>query len=216
MGVISLPYIQSFYLSLGALYLFIPIMGRAGAGINSEIVIANMISFLFCYLLSFTVRSTQFSFQYSANVTCLPFSAADSPRGKKRWSSDKYNDGNIPDSSQYTDSNAARFPVQRRSAFAGTSAIHDRCKYFFLQHQYSIEIDSFLFPQHTHRQYYNENGTVRHSGTGYWLVDLDMNSPRNVETIVPEVAAASPTARDCEEELYCGLPYLMPVTTFLW
>lgn len=42
-----------------------------------------------------------------------------------------------------------------------------------------------------------------------------MNSPRSIETIVPEVAAAMPSARDCEKKLYCGFPYLMPVTTFL-
>jgi len=70
--------------------------------------------------------------------------------------------------------------------------------------------------QHSQRQYYNANGSVRYSGTGYWVVDLDMNSPHSVESIVPEVAAATPTVRDCERELYCGLPYLMPVTTFLW
>lgn len=43
-----------------------------------------------------------------------------------------------------------------------------------------------------------------------------MNSPHSVESIVPEVAVATPTVRDCEKELYCGFPYLMPVTTFLW
>lgn len=43
-----------------------------------------------------------------------------------------------------------------------------------------------------------------------------MNSPHSVESIVPEVAAATPTVRDCEKELYCGFPYLLPVTTFLW
>lgn len=70
--------------------------------------------------------------------------------------------------------------------------------------------------QHTQRQFYDVNGNVRYSGTGYWLVNLDMNSPHSVESIVPEVAAATPTVRDCEKELYCGFPYLMPVTTFLW
>jgi len=58
--------------------------------------------------------------------------------------------------------------------------------------------------------------SVRYSGTGYWLVDLDMNSPHSVESIVPEVAATMPTVKDCERELYCGFPYLLPVTTFLW
>ena len=43
-----------------------------------------------------------------------------------------------------------------------------------------------------------------------------MNSPHSIETIVPEIAAATPTVKDCEKELYCGFPYLMPVTTFLW
>ncbi|XP_032686560.1 endoplasmic reticulum metallopeptidase 1-like isoform X3 [Odontomachus brunneus] len=70
--------------------------------------------------------------------------------------------------------------------------------------------------KHSHRQYYNADGSLRYSGTGYWIVDFDMNSPHSVESIVPEVAAATPTVRDCEKELYCGLPYLMPVTTFLW
>ncbi|KMQ89025.1 endoplasmic reticulum metallopeptidase 1-like protein, partial [Lasius niger] len=69
---------------------------------------------------------------------------------------------------------------------------------------------------HTQRQFYDADGSVRYSGTGYWLVDLDMNSPHSVESIVPEMAAATPTVRDCEKELYCGFPYLMPVTTFLW
>ena len=43
-----------------------------------------------------------------------------------------------------------------------------------------------------------------------------MNSPYSIESIVPEIAAATPTVKDCEKELYCGFPYLMPVTTFLW
>lgn len=60
------------------------------------------------------------------------------------------------------------------------------------------------------------NGSLRYSGTGYWIVNSDMNSPYSVESIVPEVTAAMPTAKDCEKELYCGFPYLMPVTTFLW
>ena len=30
-------------------------MGRAGGSVNSEVVVANMLSILFCLLLSFTV-----------------------------------------------------------------------------------------------------------------------------------------------------------------
>lgn len=43
-----------------------------------------------------------------------------------------------------------------------------------------------------------------------------MNSPQSVQAMVPEVSTITPTIKDCEKELYCGLPYLMPVTTFLW
>ncbi|XP_046630569.1 endoplasmic reticulum metallopeptidase 1-like isoform X1 [Neodiprion virginianus] len=175
MGVISLPYIQSFYLTLGALYLFIPIMGRSGAGINAEIVIANMISFIFCLLLSFTlpivivVKNAGRLISIMIGIFLIAVSILIlTPLG-------------FPYSGDPLAPAPARFMIA-----------------------------------HTHRQYFNENGTVRHSGTGYWLVDLDMNSPHNVETIVPEVATAGSTLRDCKEELYCGLPYLMPVTTFLW
>ncbi|XP_046493405.1 endoplasmic reticulum metallopeptidase 1 isoform X2 [Neodiprion pinetum] len=175
MGVISLPYIQSFYLTLGALYLFIPIMGRSGAGINAEIVIANMISFIFCLLLSFTlpivivVKNAGRLISIMIGIFLIAVSILIlTPLG-------------FPYSGDPLAPAPARFMIA-----------------------------------HTHRQYFNENGTVRHSGTGYWLVDLDMNSPHNVETIVPEVGTAGSTLRDCEEELYCGLPYLMPVTTFLW
>lgn len=55
MGTLSLPYMQSFYLSIGALYLFIPLMGRAGSNINSEVIMANMLAVLFCLLLSYVV-----------------------------------------------------------------------------------------------------------------------------------------------------------------
>lgn len=30
--LLGLPFVQNFYLAIGAMYLFIPIMGRAGAG----------------------------------------------------------------------------------------------------------------------------------------------------------------------------------------
>lgn len=43
-----------------------------------------------------------------------------------------------------------------------------------------------------------------------------MNSPYSVEAMVPEIGAVMSTVKDCEKELYCGLPYFMPVTTFLW
>lgn len=54
-GVAGLPFVQCFYLIIGALYLFIPIMGRAGAGSHAEFLIAIMVSTLFTLLFSFAV-----------------------------------------------------------------------------------------------------------------------------------------------------------------
>ncbi|KAJ8939086.1 hypothetical protein NQ314_011240 [Rhamnusium bicolor] len=54
-SMMGLPFVQCFYLIIGALYLFIPIMGRAGAGSHAELLIAIMISSLFGMLFSFVV-----------------------------------------------------------------------------------------------------------------------------------------------------------------
>ncbi|XP_017763460.1 PREDICTED: endoplasmic reticulum metallopeptidase 1-like [Eufriesea mexicana] len=170
-----LPYIQSFYLVIGALYLFIPIMGRSGSSINSEVVMANMLCILFSLLLSFT----------------LPF--------------------------VLLIKNAERILSVLVGIFLITIGILILTPLGF---PYSGDLSS-LAPErfmiaHTQRQYYDINGNLRHSGTGYWIADLDMNSPYSVEAMVPEIGAVMSTVKDCEKELYCGLPYFMPVTTFLW
>ncbi|XP_035742649.1 endoplasmic reticulum metallopeptidase 1-like isoform X1 [Vespa mandarinia] len=174
-GMLTLPYMQSFYLTIGALYLFIPIMGRSGGSLNSEVVIANILSLLFCLLFSFTMP-----------IVILI-------------------------------KNAERIISVLTGIFLIAIGILILTPLGF---PYSGNLLS-LAPQrfmiaHTQRQYYNFDGSLRYSGTGYWLVDLDMNSPQSVQAMVPEVNAVTPTIKDCEKELYCGLPYLMPVTTFLW
>lgn len=175
LGSLSLSYIQSFYLALSALYLFIPIMGRSGGSINSEVVVANMLSILFCLLFSFTlpivllIKNAERIINVMVGIFLIAIAVLIlTPLGFP-YSGDPLS------------------PAPERFMIA-----------------------------HTQRQFYDVNGNVRYSGTGYWLVNLDMNSPHSVESIVPEVAAATPTVRDCEKELYCGFPYLMPVTTFLW
>lgn len=170
-----LPYIQSFYLVLGALYLFIPIMGRSGSSINSEVVMANMLCILFSLLLSFT----------------LPF--------------------------VLLIKNAERILSVLVGIFLITIGVLILTPLGF---PYSGDLSS-LAPErfmiaHTQRQYYDVNGNLRYTGTGYWIADLDMNSPHSVEAMVPEIGAVTSTIKDCEKELYCGLPYFMPVTTFLW
>nr|XP_012220395.1 PREDICTED: endoplasmic reticulum metallopeptidase 1-like isoform X1 [Linepithema humile]XP_012220396.1 PREDICTED: endoplasmic reticulum metallopeptidase 1-like isoform X2 [Linepithema humile] len=175
LGSLSLSYIQSFYLALGALYLFIPIMGRSGGSINSEVVMAIMLSILFCELLSFTlpivllIKNAERIISVFIGIFLIAIAVLIlTPLG-------------------FPYSGDPSSPAPQRFMIA-----------------------------HSQRQYYNADNSVRYSGTGYWLVDLDMNSPHSVESIVSEVAATMPTVKDCERELYCGFPYLMPVTTFLW
>ncbi|XP_015591672.1 endoplasmic reticulum metallopeptidase 1-like, partial [Cephus cinctus] len=174
-GILTLPYVQSFYLAIGALYLFIPIMGRSGASINSEVVMANMISLLFCLLLSFTlpvvllIKNVERVISVWIGIFLIAMGVL------------------ILTPLSFPYSGDPQSPAPARFMIA-----------------------------HTQRTYYYVNGSVRHSGNGYWIVDLDMNSPRSVANTVPEVSIAAHTIKDCEEELYCGLPYLMPVTTFLW
>lgn len=51
----GLPFVQCFYLLIGALYLFIPVMGRIGAGFNSEILMAVMTSLMFSLLICYVI-----------------------------------------------------------------------------------------------------------------------------------------------------------------
>ncbi|XP_074112477.1 endoplasmic reticulum metallopeptidase 1 [Cotesia typhae] len=174
-GILSLPYMQSFYLAIGALYLFIPIMGRLGAGTNSEVIMANMLSILFCLLLSFTMPM----------VILIK--------------------------------NAGRIISVMIGLFYLSVAVLILTPLGF---PYSGDVSSpapqrFMIA-HTQRQYYDVDGMLKYSGTGFWLVDLDMNSPHSVQSMVPEIGAVLPTNLDCEEQLFCGLPYLVPVRRFLW
>ncbi|XP_076681167.1 endoplasmic reticulum metallopeptidase 1 isoform X2 [Andrena cerasifolii] len=174
-GTILLPYTQSFYLVIGALYLFIPIMGRSGSSINSEVVMGNLLCIVFCLLLSFSlpivflIKNAERVLSVLAGIFLITIGMLIlTPLG---------------------------FP------YSGDPS--------------SLAPERFMIA-HSQRQYYDVNGNLRYSGTGYWIADLDMNSPHSVEAMVPEIGAATSTVKDCEQELYCGLPYFMPVTTFLW
>jgi hypothetical protein len=56
---------------------------------------------------------------------------------------------------------------------------------------------------------------MRHD-TGYWIVDMDQNSPHTVKSLVPEMANVELVDNDCVEHVYCGMPYLMPALSFIW
>lgn len=57
---------------------------------------------------------------------------------------------------------------------------------------------------------------MRGESTGYWIADMDINSPHTVDRYVPEMTKAELVRQDCEDHLYCGLPYLVPVLTMIW
>ncbi|XP_043681354.1 endoplasmic reticulum metallopeptidase 1-like isoform X3 [Vespula pensylvanica] len=154
-GMLTLPYMQSFYLTIGALYLFIPIMGRSGGSLNSEVVIANILSLLFCLLFSFMmpivilIKNAERIISVLTGIFLIAIGILIlTPLG-------------------FPYSGNPLSPAPQRFMIA-----------------------------HTQRQYYNFNGSLRYSGTGYWLVDLDMNSPQSVQAMVPEVSAITPTIKD--------------------
>jgi hypothetical protein len=70
--------------------------------------------------------------------------------------------------------------------------------------------------QHSKRTFHDVTGAITDEKTGYWIVDMDINSPHTVDKHVPEMAKAELVDQDCTDYLYCGLPYLVPVLTMLW
>lgn len=44
---------------------------------------------------------------------------------------------------------------------------------------------------------------------------MDVNSPRMVTSLIPEMSRAK-HIKNCDAELYCGLPYIVPVMTIMW
>jgi len=71
--------------------------------------------------------------------------------------------------------------------------------------------------QHVERSFYGINGSLRDHQNGLWIVNLDVNSPQSIVRHVPELINARQISQDeCNNELYCGLPYFIPVITFIW
>ncbi|KAJ8960218.1 hypothetical protein NQ318_003942 [Aromia moschata] len=173
--LVGLPFVQCFYLIIGALYLFIPIMGRAGAESHAEYLMAVMSSSFFGMLFSFVVplillvRGAERIFSLLTGLFLLSLAILIlTPLG---------------------------FP-------------------------YSGEPNA-LAPQrfmiaHTRRTFHDITGAVDKESTGYWIVDMDVNSPHTVDRHVPEIADAELATQDCYDYLYCGLPYLVPVLTMIW
>nr|CAD7408723.1 unnamed protein product [Timema cristinae] len=155
-SVLILPLTQCLYLILAALTLFVPVMGRSGAGNNAEMPLILL------------VRSPQKVLGFLGSLFLLAvLLLVFTPLG-------------FPYSGEMPSPRPQRFLIT-----------------------------------HTERTYHDIAGKVRSKETGYWVADLDLNSPDSVKSIVPEFARVR-LVEDCEDELYCGLPYLMPVVSFLW
>ncbi|XP_075216314.1 endoplasmic reticulum metallopeptidase 1-like [Lycorma delicatula] len=69
---------------------------------------------------------------------------------------------------------------------------------------------------HVDRTFHDVNGNIMEQKAGFWVVDLDVNSPRSVASLIPEMSRAELVQEDCRKRLYCGLPYLIPVLTLIW
>lgn len=69
---------------------------------------------------------------------------------------------------------------------------------------------------HTSREFYNKDGNQTSEDSGYFLLNLDRNSPRILMNIVPEfMRMREVTDEQCEEHLYCGIPIYYPCSTML-
>ncbi|XP_060528863.1 endoplasmic reticulum metallopeptidase 1-like [Cylas formicarius] len=173
--VVGLPFVQSFYLIIGALYLFIPIMGRAGAGSHAEFLIAVMVSVLFAMLFSFAVPlillvkkvDRIFSLLIGLFLISLAFLIL-TPLG---------------------------FP------YSGDPNV--------------LAPQRFMMA-HTKRTFHDVSGAVVNESGGYWIADMDVNSPHTVDRHVPLMRTAKLVREECDRYLYCGLPYLVPVLTMIW
>ncbi|KAF7284418.1 hypothetical protein GWI33_022202 [Rhynchophorus ferrugineus] len=173
--VIGLPFVQNFYLIIGALYLFIPIMGRAGSGSHAEYLIAVMISALFAMLFSFAVplillvRKVERIFSILIAVFLISLAVLIlTPLG---------------------------FP------YSGVPG--------------KLAPQRFMIA-HTKRTFHDSSGAITNVSNGYWLADMDINSPHTLDNFVPVMQTAELVKKDCSDYLYCGLPYLVPVLTMIW
>lgn len=64
----------------------------------------------------------------------------------------------------------------------------------------------YCYFQHTSRTFHNESGQVYKTDSGYFLNNMDRNSPNSVKKYVPELENAQSLASDCDTALFCGLP----------
>ncbi|XP_059612920.1 endoplasmic reticulum metallopeptidase 1-like [Phlebotomus argentipes] len=171
--LLGIPFVQSFYLDLGAIGMFVPTMGRTGSAFNSEIIIATMICAMFGMLFSFV---------------CQLVLVAQFPHILQR----------IP----------ASFTFLALAVLLLTD----------LGFPYSGDVTS-LAPQrfiisNIDRKFYDEKRQLSAQDAGFWIIDMDINTPESVEMAVSEMKRAKLV--DCSRGIYCAMPYPLPVMNFIF
>lgn len=69
---------------------------------------------------------------------------------------------------------------------------------------------------HTAREFYNKDGNLDNADSGYFMVNLDRHSPHILKGWFPDLANAKEvTEKDCQENLYCGMPVYFPAASML-
>ncbi|XP_055690265.1 endoplasmic reticulum metallopeptidase 1-like isoform X2 [Lutzomyia longipalpis] len=171
--LLGIPFVQSFYLDLGAIGMFLPTMGRTGSAFNSEIIIAAMICAMFGILFSFF---------------CQLVLVAQFPHILQR----------IP----------ASFTFLALAVLLLTD----------LGFPYSGDVTSLapqrFFISNVDRKFYDENRKLVDHDAGFWLIDMDINTPESVEMAVSEMKRAKVV--DCSRGIYCAMPYPLPVMNFIF
>ncbi|CAH1955288.1 unnamed protein product [Acanthoscelides obtectus] len=59
---------------------------------------------------------------------------------------------------------------------------------------------------HTTRSFYNVSGNLDKTDSGFFLLNMDRNSPKAVAPYVDEISKAKPLEDDCQKYILCGLP----------
>ena len=71
---------------------------------------------------------------------------------------------------------------------------------------------------HTQRVFHDRAGGVEKEDSGYYYVNLDRHSPAVLAGWVPQLREARQreiTAKQCEQQLYCGMPVYYPASSLL-
>jgi hypothetical protein len=72
------------------------------------------------------------------------------------------------------------------------------------------------FVINTAREFYDREGKMYKDDAGYFIINLDRNSPRVVMPHVPQMWDLEDiTDKQCQDELYCGMPMYYPCASML-